>query len=180
MATEARTTSTGTIGTPTQWTMVLLTMSWLAGVIGSFLDEGADGQVLLYSLAAMGGAGAGALLAARHLRAGRDLAAAGFIGMVAWSLASSVAGYTGDGSTAVGVSLSVLVLPGMLLIAAQDWSPIWTRGAAAVAGIAFAIWGYKYLLGDDVPDIESPIIMVAYFAFAVASIGWTLTVRSEG
>lgn len=177
MAMDARTT--GTVGTATLWTTVFLTMSWVLGVIGSFMDEGTKGQVVLYSMSAMGGTGAGALLAVRHTRAGRDMAAAGFLGMAAWSIASSVAGYTGDGNTAVNVALAVLVLPGMLLIASTDWSPIWARAAAALAGIAFAVWGYKYLLGDDVPDIESPILMVAYFAFTIAAIGWTLTIRSE-
>ncbi len=179
MATQARTTSSGTVGSSTQWTIVLLTMTWLFGVIGSFLDEGADGQLVLYSLSAMGMTGAGGLLAVRHTRAGRDLAAAGFISMAAWAIAVSVAGYTGDGNTAVTVSLSVLVLPGMLLIAAQDWSATWTRAAAALSGLAFAIWGYKYLLGDEAPDVESPILMAAYLFWTITVIGWTLTVRAE-
>jgi hypothetical protein len=168
------------VGTTVLWTTVFLTMGWLLGLIGSFLDEGTDGQAILYSLAAMGGTGAGALLAARHLRAGREMAAAGFMIFAIWSMASSVAGYTGDGSTSVQTFTSMLALPALLLISFQDWSAAWTRGAAALSGVAFAIWGYKSMLGDEFPDIESPIIMAAYILLTISAIGWTLTVREEG
>jgi hypothetical protein len=68
----------------------------------------------------------------------------------------------------------------MWLIAAQNWAPIWSRGAAALAGLMFALWGYSTVLGDELPDVDSPMAIVGWIAFAVAAAGWVVTLRAEG
>jgi hypothetical protein len=169
----------GTVGTPVLWTVVSINLAWVAGILGSFMEDASDGQALLWSVAAMAGMTGAALLAVRHVRAGRDLAAAGFAAFAMLSAAETVAGFTGDGNTAVGVPMSVLHLPVALLIAAQDWSTIWARASMAVSGVLFGIYGYQYTLGDDLPDIDSPLLMAAYITLTIAIIGWSMTLMNE-
>lgn len=170
----------GTLVGSAMWAIAGLNLAWISGFIGSFMDDGGDAQKLLYSLAAMGGTSAAGVLVARHIRGGRDLAAGGFAVIVAIGISEIVAGFGGPGSDAVFVQLAVVYLPALLLIASQDWGPVWARGAAAVAGIAFAFYGYTHSLGDKAPDSDNPAIIVAYLAFTIAIIGWSMTLASEG
>ena len=169
----------GTVGTPVLWAIIAINLAWVSGILGSFFEEGGDAQTLLWSVAAMAGMTGASLLAVRHLRAGRDLAAAGFAAFAILAVAEGVAGFSGDGNTQVQVSMAVLHLPVALLVASQDWSTIWARGAMALSGLLFAIFGYQYSLGDDVPDPDSPFLIGAYITLTIAIIGWTLTLRSE-
>ena len=169
----------GTVGTPVLWTVVGLNLAWIAGILGGFMDEGSDGQALLWSLASMGGLVGASLMAVRHMRAGRDLAAAGFTGLAILAIAEGVLGYTGDANTAVGVSMAILHLPVALLVAAQDWSTMWARASMALSGILFAIYGYQFTLGDDAPKVDEPILMAAYITLTVAIIGWSMTLMNE-
>ena len=169
----------GTVGTPTLWAIVAINLAWVTGILGSFFEDGGDTQTLLWSIAAMAGMTGASLLAVRHLRAGRDLAAAGFAGLAILSVAEGVAGFSGDGNTQVAVSMAILHLPVALLVASQDWSAIWARGAMALSGLLFAIYGYQYTLGDDVPDVDSPLLIGAYVTLTIAIIGWTMTLTSE-
>ena len=161
------------------WILGGLVLVIVGGIVGTFFDQGTDGAAFFYSLAGIGGMAAGPLLAVRHLRAGRELAAAGFAAISIVLGAEAVAGYTGAGADSVLVSMSILHLPGLWLIASQEWSPVWARGAAAISGLAFAIWGYIYTLGDDVPDPEHWLLFVAWPLFIVAVVGWAMTVRDE-
>jgi hypothetical protein len=170
----------GTVGNSALWGMIGLNMAWITGMIGGIaFDPGDDAQKLLYSLAAMGGSMGAAVLAARHVRAGRDLAAGGFVLIVVISIAETVAGFGGAGADSVFTQLSILFLPALWLVAFQDWSTAWARGAAALSGLAFAVYGYTYTLGDSAPDSDSPVLIVAYLLFTIAIIGWTMTLRSE-
>jgi hypothetical protein len=90
-----------------------------------------------------------------------------------------VAGFGGPAADGVFVQLAILFLPAMWLIAFQDWSTTWARAAAAVSGLAFAVYGYMYTFGDDAPDTQSPVLIVAYLTFTVAIIGWSMTLRAE-
>ena len=180
MATATGTrTGTGTAIRPAMWAIVGLNLAWVTGTIGSFMDEGGDAQRFLYSLAAMGGTSGAAVLVAHHIRAGRELAAGGFALMVAIGVGEVVAGFGGSASDAVFVQLAVLYLPALLLIAAQDWAPVWARAATAVAGVAFAIYGYTHTFGNDAPDSDNPAVIVAYLAFTIAIIGWSMSLMSE-
>ncbi|HYO60584.1 MAG TPA: hypothetical protein VEU29_01645 [Actinomycetota bacterium] len=172
--------SVETVGTPTLWIMGGLVVSVLGGMLGSFFDSGDDMQAILYSLGAVGGVVAGFLLLVRHARARLDLSAAGFGALGALSIAGAVAGFTGPGSESVFAFLAVLHWPAVWLIAAQNWSPVWARGAAALAGLMFALWGYSTVLGDEFPDTQSPMAIVGWIAFTVAAVGWLLTLREEG
>ena len=183
MATHAEAPRTGgevgTVGTPVLWTVVGINLAWIAGMIGGFMEEGSDGQALLWSLAAMGGFTGAGLLAVRHIRAGRDLAAAGFAGLAILSVAEGVAGFTGPGNTSVGVSMALLHVPVAFLIAAQDWSMIWARASMALSGVLFAIYGYQYTLGSDTPSADEPLAIAAYATLTIAIIGWSMTLMNE-
>ena len=169
-----------TVGTPTLWALGGLIVSVLGGFLGSLFDAGDDMQAILYSLAAVGSTIAGLLLLVRHARAGLDLSAAGFGALALLGVAGAVAGYTGPGSEAVFGSLALLHWPAVWLIAAQDWSPVWARAAAALSGLMFALWGYSYVLGDEPADPDSPMSIIAWVAFIVAAVGWAMTLREEG
>lgn len=169
-----------TVGAPVLWIMGGLVLAILGGMLGSFFDAGDDMQMILYSLAAIGGMVAGTLLLVRHARAGLDLSAAGFGALGILAVAGAVLGFTGDGSEGVFVSLAILHWPAVWLIAAQDWAPVWSRGAAAVSGLLFALWGYSTSLGDEPVNPESPLAIASWIAFTVAAVGWLLTLREEG
>jgi hypothetical protein len=137
-------------------------------------------QTILYSLGAAGGMAAGLLLLVRHARARLDLSAAGFGALAALSIAGAAAGFTGPGAESIQGFLAVLHWPAVWLIAAQDWSPVWARAAAALAGLMFAVWGYGYALGDEPVDVDSPMAIIGWIAFTVAAIGWAMTLLAEG
>lgn len=179
-ATRGTVPAVETVGTPTLWIIGGLAIAILGGMLGSFFDPGDDMQSILYSLAAVGGTVAGLLLLIRHTRARLDLSAAGFGALGVISIAGSVFSFTGPGYEAVSAYLAVLHWPAMWLIAAQNWAPIWSRGAAAFAGLMFALWGYSTVLGDELPDTNSPMAIVGWIGFTVAAIGWVLTLREEG
>lgn len=172
--------SVETVGTPTLWIMGGLALGVVAGLLGSFFEEGDDMQAILYSLSSIGGLVAGLLLLGRHARARLDLSAAGFGAFAVLSIAGAVAGFTGAGAESVTSTLAVLHWPALWLIAAQNWAPIWARGAAALSGLMFALWGYSTVLGDELPDGDSPLEIVAWMAFTVAAVGWLMTLRAEG
>ena len=179
-ATGTGTGEMGTVGNSALWGMIGLNVAWVAGTIGgTAFDPGDDAQKLLFSLAAVGGSMGAAVLAARHVRAGRELAADGFALLAIITIAETVAGFGGPAADSVFTQLAILFLPALWLIAFQDWSTAWARGAAALSGLAFAVYGYTYTLGDKAPDSDSPIVLIAYLLFTIAIIGWTLTLRSE-
>lgn len=169
----------GDVGTPKQVTQAAIALSVVGGILGSFFDDGSDGALLFFSLAGLGVMAYAPLLAVEHIRAGRVLAGAGFAALVITIPASAVAGYSGPGADAVFVSISLLMLPGLLLLAAQDWGAVWGRGAAALAGLLFAIWGYVNLLGDDLPDSDDPLLVIAWIAFTIAEISWFLKLNES-
>jgi hypothetical protein len=175
--------SYGTIGTPVMWIMALLAVSVVAGLIGGLaFESGDDMQAILYSLTAVAGSIAGFLLAIRHTRRNLQLSAAGFGVLGALAVAGAVAGFTGPGSEGVFGSLAILHWGALWTVAAQDWSPIWARAAAALSGLLFALWGYDFVLGDQLepPDTESALAIIAWLAFTVAVVGWIMTLTAEG
>jgi hypothetical protein len=181
MATEtrARAAGTGDVVSSATWGIVGLNLAWITGVIGSFAEEGRNLQELLYSFAAMGGTSGAAVLVARHVRAGRELAAGGFALMTAIGVGQVLAGFGGGAADGIFVQLAVVYLPALLLIAAQDWGPMWARGAAAASGLAFAFYGYTRTLGDKAPDSDNVAVLVAYLFLTIAIIGWSMVLRSE-
>lgn len=170
----------GTMGSPVLWIVGGLGIAILGGMLGSFFDSGDDMQSILYSLGAAGGLTAGLLLLVRHARARLDLSAAGFGALGALAIAGAAAGFTGPGAESVQGFLAVLHWPAVWLIAAQDWSPVWARAAAGLAGLMFAVWGYGYALGDEPVDVDSPLAIVGWIAFTVAAVGWAMTLLAEG
>jgi hypothetical protein len=160
--------------------MVLgLAVSAVTGLIGSFVDEGSDAQMILYSLAVIGGLEGATLLAVYHLRGGREMAAAGAGALAIVTAMGAGAGFAGEGSDAVFMSTSILWLPALWLIAFQDWSAMWTRGTAALSGLCFAIYGYTKSLGDEGPDPDSPLLIAAWALFILTLVGWIMTLRAE-
>lgn len=170
----------GTVGTPVLWIIGGLALAILGGMLGSFFDSGDDMQAILYSLGAVGGMVAGLLLLVRHARARLDLSAAGFGALGVMAAAGSVFGFTGEGAEYVSAYLAVLHWPAVWLIASQNWAPVWSRAAAAFAGLMFALWGYSVVLGDEAPDTDSPMVIIGWIAFTVAAVGWAMTLREEG
>lgn len=170
----------GTVGSTTMWIVGGLALAVVGGLLGSFFDSGDDMQSILYSLSSAGGMVAGMLLLVRHVRARLDLSAAGFGALGALAIAGAAAGYTGPGAESVAGFLAVLHWPAMWLVAAQNWSPVWARAAAALAGLMFALWGYGYALGDEAADVDSPMVIIAWIAFTVAAVGWAMTLLAEG
>jgi hypothetical protein len=170
----------GTVGSPARWIVGGLIVAILGGMLGSFFDSGDDMQTILYSLGAIGGMTAGLLLLVRHARARLDLSAAGFGALGVLAVAGAVAGYTGPGPESISGFLAVLHWPAVWLVAAQDWSPVWARGAAALAGLMFALWGFGYALGDEPVDPDSPMVIIGWIAFTIAAVGWAMTLLAEG
>lgn len=170
----------GTVGSPSMWIVGALAIAVLGGMLGSFFDSGDDMQSILFSLGAAGGMVAGLLLLVRHARARLDLSAAGFGALGALAIAGAAAGFTGPSAESIQGFLAVLHWPAVWLIAAQNWSPVWARAAAALSGLMFALWGYGYALGDEPVDVDSPMALVGWIAFTVAAIGWAMTLLAEG
>lgn len=167
-----------TVGTPTMWAIGGLAVAILGGMIGSFFETG-DTQAILYSLGTAGGMVAGLLLAVRHARARLDLSAAGFGALGVLSAVGVMGGYTGQGSEIASGLIAVMHWPAVWLIASQGWAPMWSRAAAAVAGLLFALWGYGFVLGGEL-DVDSPLVIAGWLAFTVAAAGWVMTLLSEG
>lgn len=166
-------------GTPRQWILVAIPVLVVSGFIASLLDEG-DTQALLFAISSIASVVAAFLLAVVHLRAGRVLSGAGFAALGVLAIAGHVAGYTGAVPESIFGNIGLLFLPALLLVAAEAWSFIWARAAAALAGIGFAIWSFKVVLGGEPADIESPIVIAAFILFTVANIGWVMTIMAEG
>ena len=169
----------GNVGDDRTWILGGLVVVFFFGLAQAFFDSGTDGATLAGSLTNMGGLTASSLLAVRHLRAGRELAAAGFAGMAILAVGEAVAGFSGGGADQIFVTLAVLHLPAQALIASQDWSPVWARAAAALSGVVMAIYGYMHTFGDDAPDPESPILIAGWVLLLIAVVGWIMTVREE-
>jgi FtsH-binding integral membrane protein len=172
-------TEVGTMGDSRTWILGALAVTFLAGLALAFFDSGSDGALFAGSIASMGALAGASLLTVRHLRAGREMAAAGFAGMAVLAIAEVVAGFSGAGADQVFVSLAILHLPAQALIASQDWSPLWTRAAAALSGVVLAIYGYVYTFGDDPADPENAILIAGWILLLIAIIGWFMTVREE-
>ena len=168
----------GTLGSLADWVTVAIGINIVTGVIASFMDPG-DTQAILFSLATIAASIAAGILTFWHAAAGRIFAAAGFATLGVVNVAAQVAGYTGDGPESVFGNVSLLFAPGLILIAAQNWSPTWARAAAGLAALLFAVWSYSFILGDDPVDIESPLLIIAFLSFIVAQVGWVLTLRAE-
>jgi hypothetical protein len=167
------------VGTPSQWVVVAIPVAVVTGIIGSIMDPG-DTQALLFAIDAIAATIASFLLTILHVRAGRVFAAAGFAALGALSVAAQVAGYTGAAPESVFGSLGLLFFPALLLIAAEAWSFPWARGAAAAAGLVFAVWSLTYVLGEEPVDSQSVVVIIAWILFAVANVGWVMTVMAEG
>ena len=172
-------TEVGTVGDSRTWILGGLVVVFVFGLMQAFFDSGSDGALLAGSLTNMGGLAASSLLAVRHLRAGREMAAAGFAGMAILAVGEAVAGFSGAGADQIFVTLAVLHLPAHALIASQDWAPMWARGAIALSGIVMAVYGYMYTFGDDPADPESPVLIAGWVLLLIAVIGWIMTVREE-
>lgn len=173
----------GTIGTPSLWIMGGLAVGYVANFIGgALLESGEDSQALFFAIGAISFLPATLLLAARLVRAGHSLGAAGFGALAILTVASQVAGYTGEPSEQVFSNMSLLFFAALVLIAADAWSPLWGRAAAAISGLMFLIYGLDYILqGPLAPaDEDSPLMIIGWILFAVAVVSWILTVREEG
>ena len=169
----------GNVGDSRTWIMGGLVLVFVFGLLQAFFDSGTDGALLAGSLTNIGGLTASSLLAVRHLRAGREMAAAGFAGMAIFAVAEAAAGFSGPGADQIFVTLSVLHLPAQALIACQDWSPVWARAAAALSGVVMAVYGYTKIFGDGLADPESPVLIAGWVLLLIAVIGWFMTVRDE-
>ena len=173
-------TDVGSLGESRTWILGGLVLVFFFGLMQAFFDSGSDGALLAASLTNLGGLTASSLLAVRHLRAGRELAAAGFAGMAIFAVCEAVAGFSGAGADQIFVTLAVLHLPAQALIASQDWGPMWARAAAALSGVVMAIYGYTHIFGDDPGgDPESPVLIAAWVLLLIAVVGWIMTVREE-
>jgi hypothetical protein len=167
------------MGDSRTWTLGGLVVVFIFGLSLAFFDSGSDGALFGGAMTAMGGLTASSLLTVRHLRAGRDMAAAGFAGMAILAAAEVVAGFSGAGPDQVFVSLAILHLPAQALIASQDWAPMWSRAAAALSGVVLAVYGFVYTFGDDPADPENAILIAGFVLLLIAVIGWFMTVKDE-
>lgn len=173
----------GTIGTPSLWIMGGLAIGYVANLIGgALLESGEDSQALFFAIGCIAFTPAVLLLAVRLVRAGNTLAAAGSGLLSIILVASQVAGYTGEPSEQVFSNMTLPLFAALVLIAADAWSPIWGRAAAALSGLLFLIYGLDYILqGPLAPaDEDSPLAIIGWILFAVVVVSWILTVREEG
>jgi hypothetical protein len=178
-STPAAGAEVGNVGDSKTWVLGGLAAVFIFGLALAFVDSGTDGALFAGSLTAIAGFMAASLLAVRHIRAGREMAAAGFAGLAILAIAEVVAGFSGAPADQVFVSLAILHLPVQALIAAQAWSPVWTRAAAALSGVVLAVYGYIYTFGDDPADPEHGLLIAGYSLLLITVIGWFMTVREE-
>lgn len=154
-----------------------LVVGALLGFGGNFVEPG-EAQDVLYGLSAAGLIVASVLLVLEHLSTGHRFAAAGFallaLGETRVLNPADVPG--GEASFAAGV---LLYAPGLLLIAASTWAPLWARVTGAVAAVAFATHSVIYLGGGEI-DSTGPVAGIGYTLLTITVMGWILAVlRSQ-
>ncbi|MFC0681750.1 hypothetical protein ACFFGH_28295 [Lysobacter korlensis] len=159
----------------TRWVLVgALAVGAVLGFAGNFLPRGGDLQSVFYAVSAAGLILGSVLLALRRAAAGDPLVAAGF-GLLALGetrVMNPVAAPGSEESFAVGV---LLYAPGLLLIAASAWAPVWVRVVGALAALPFGGHALMYLSGAEVSS-AGPVASVGYGLLTLTVAGWIVTV----
>lgn len=144
------------------------------GTVGQFLPPG-RGQDAAWFVSSIGFILGCALLAAKHLQEGRDLAAVGFLFLVGGELVMQ-AGQGADlaGRYAVFARGVGLYVPGLLLLALSDRYPLWVRIASAAAAVPFGLHALLHFLGRNVTE-ASPTAGIGYGLLTIGFIGWAVS-----
>ncbi|HXI22206.1 MAG TPA: hypothetical protein VNH46_14020 [Gemmatimonadales bacterium] len=120
------------------------------------------------------------LLAVKYLRAGVDLAAAGFLVFAtaeAVILSGTAAGPHGQTPTlAAGTALWAVAL---LMISAPPTFPTWVRMAGALAAGMFTVTAAKLFGGQVLTPMSAPFPFFAYPILAITLLGWAWTALRE-
>ena len=142
------------------------------GLAGNVFESGSTGRDFAHALSSMGLVVAAAVLAVRLARSDHVPAAAGFaIFAIAETMIWSSGGHSAGGAEETFATAVLFSAPGLALIATASALPAWSRLAGAVAGVLFAIHGFRYLGGATV-NSEDGLVGVAYMLLALASVGW--------
>jgi hypothetical protein len=120
------------------------------------------------------------ILALTYFRKGCDGIAAGFLvyaigeavmlGGTAGSLEASVPSFAAG---------TALWSAGLLLISAPNVFVIWTRLAALISAILFAITSARIFLGEQITPVAKPLPYYAYPFLVLTFIGWIYTLLKK-
>lgn len=130
-------------------------------------------RAVLWTIDGVGLILATVLLALHFFRAQQDLLAAGFL---IYALGESVisAGNAANVQVALPTFAAGAALwsAGLMLTAIPSVFPLWTRIAAALASILFAITSLGTMSGTPMPPLAHPLPFFAYPVLVLTLIGW--------
>jgi hypothetical protein len=120
------------------------------------------------------------ILALLYFRKGNECAAAGFL-VYAMGEAVMLAGTAGslEASVPSFAAGTALWSAGLLLTSAPSVFVIWTRFAALIAAILFAITSAQIFWGEPITPIAKPLPYYAYPFLVLTFIGWIYTLLKK-
>ncbi len=120
------------------------------------------------------------ILALVYFRKGCDGIAAGFL-VYAIGEAVMLGGTAGslEASLPSFAAGTALWSAGLLLISAPDVFVIWTRLAALISAILFAITSARIFLGEQLTPVAKPLPYYAYPFLVLTFIGWIYTLLKK-
>ena len=148
----------------------------ILGLAGNAFEGGTTARALLHAGSSMGLVAAAAILAMRMARTGHVMAAAGFaIFAITETMIWSGGGPSTGGAEATFAMAVLFSGPGLALVATAPMLPPWSRAAGVLAGLLFAVHGFRHLSGANVTS-EDPVVGIAYMLLALGMLGWAWSV----
>ena len=151
-----------------------LAVGAVLGMAGTFAPS-ATLRGLAWGIDGVGLVVAGALLTVAFSRAGRELAAAGFLVFtIGQALVLSTAAMDlGASVPAFGAGLA-LWAAGLVLVGASDVFPIAVRALGFAAAALFGVTALQIFAGASITPTSSPLPFYAYPVFVATLAGWIL------
>jgi len=157
-----------------------LVVGAVLGLAGNFVPEGLSLKAA-WGISGLGLIVAYVLLAAGYARKSQDEVAAGFVMMaLGEAVLFSGLGYSVEDSQTSFAGGASIYFVALLLISLPGTFALWTRAAAAIAGVLFGVAALQIYAGQQVfasaiPH-TSPLVGTAYGILTVAMIGWIIAV----
>jgi hypothetical protein len=149
--------------------------------LGGTLVDAVPVRQLFWTIDGVGLVVASALLSLKHLRAGDDLIAGGFLvfgigqGVI---VSGNAAGLEGSlPSFGGGVALWAA---GLLLTSIPRRFATWVRVAGVLSAVLFAIVAVRIVSGEPLLPISRPLPFFAFPFLIVTFVGWALALLNEG
>jgi hypothetical protein len=156
--------------------VVGLALGAILGMAGTFVAA-RNLQSILWLIDGVGIIVATALLAVRHLRAGNDSVAAGFIvyaiGESVMLIGTATTIEASIPSYAAGIALWSA---GLLLTGIPRQFALWVRIPAIIAAILFAVTSLRIFAGEQILPTAAPLPSAGYPFLVLTFAGWIWTV----